>query len=345
MTGRIKLVWEKYKIVIIVIIISVLAISGIAGAVNQVKYSILHKNYVAEGLNADHMPLSTTVSYKGKNYSYNDAMINILVIGIDSDKPVSQEQEYGYMGQMDAIYLVSINTKDKSEKVFGIPRDTIGEIDIYNEDGELVNLIEAQLALQYAFSTNYETSYKLSAEAVSRVMYNIPINRVCVFNCSAIGLINDAVGGVEVTIENDFTDESGEVLEEEFVKGNTVKLNGEQAITFVRERDCSIFASAMDRVSRQEQYIGNLISVLKSQLKKKPISILNIYNKLLKEDCIYTDISKSELMYLATYARHFTLSSESMITIPGQVKGGEEYEEYHIDEQALKQMVIERFYR
>ena len=51
-------------------------------------------------------------------------------------------------------------------------------------------------------------------------MYNIPIDRVCVFNCEAIGVINDAVGGVEVTIENDFTDESGEVLEPEFYKGN-----------------------------------------------------------------------------------------------------------------------------
>ena len=83
-------------------------------------------------------------------------------------------------------------------------------------------------------------------------MYNIPIDRVCVFNCEAIGVINDAVGGVEVTIENDFTDESGEVLEPEFYKGNTLKLNGEQAVTFIRERDCSIFKSAMDRVERQE---------------------------------------------------------------------------------------------
>ena len=68
-------------------------------------------------------------------------------------------------------------------------------------------------------------------------MYNIPIDRVCVFNCEAIGVINDAVGGVEVTIENDFTDESGEVLEPEFYKGNTLKLTGEQAVTFIRERD------------------------------------------------------------------------------------------------------------
>lgn len=94
-------------------------------------------------------------------------------------------------------------------------------------------------------------------------MLNIPISRVCVFNCEAIGVINDAVGGVEVTIENDFTDESGEVLEPEFYKGNTLKLTGEQAVIFI---------------------------------------------------------------------------------IPGEVKMGEEFEEYHTDSTALKKIVLENFY-
>ena len=133
-------------------------------------------------------------------------------------------------------------------------------------------------------------------------MYNIPIDRVCVFNCEAIGVINDAVGGVEVTIENDFTDESGEVLEPEFYKGNTLKLNGEQAVTFIRERDCSIFKSAMDRVERQEQYISSLVSTAKSKLKRNPMIALSILNKLKENDCIYTDISASELMYIAQLA-------------------------------------------
>lgn len=50
---------------------------------------------------------------------------------------------------------------------------------------------------------------------------------------NSIGIINDAIGGVDVTIENDFTDESGEILEESFIKGNTVHLEG------VRENFCS----------------------------------------------------------------------------------------------------------
>ena len=163
-------------------------------------------------------------------------------------------------------------------------------------------------------------------------MYNIPIDRVCVFNCEAIGVINDAVGGVEVTIENDFTDESGEVLEPEFYKGNTLKLNGEQAVTFIRERDCSIFKSAMDRVERQEQYISSLVSTAKSKLKLK------------ENDCIYTDISASELMYIAQLAGRTHFSMEDVTTIPGEVKMGEEFEEYHTDSTALKKIVLENFY-
>ena len=166
-------------------------------------------------------------------------------------------------------------------------------------------------------------------------MYNIPIDRVCVFNCEAIGVINDAVGGVEVTIENDFTDESGEVLEPEFYKGNTLKLTGEQAVTFIRERDCSIFKSAMDRVERQEQYISSLVSTAKS---------LSILNKLKENDCIYTDISASELMYIAQLAGRTHFSMEDVTTIPGEVKMGEEFEEYHTDSTALKKIVLENFY-
>lgn len=175
-------------------------------------------------------------------------------------------------------------------------------------------------------------------------MYNIPIHRVCVFNCEAIGVINDAVGGVEVTIENDFTDESGEVLEPEFYNGNTLKLNGEQAVTFIRERDCTIFKSAMDRVERQEQYISSLVSTAKSKLKRNPMIALSILNKLKENDCIYTDISASELMYIAQLAGRTHFSMEDVTTIPGEVEIGEEFEEYHTDSTALKKMILEKFY-
>lgn len=129
-----------------------------------------------------------------------------------------------------------------------------------------------------------------------------------------------------------------------FYKGNTLKLNGEQAVTFIRERDCTIFKSAMDRVERQEQYISSLVSTAKSKLKRNPMIALSILNKLKENDCIYTDISASELMYIAQLAGRTHFSMKDVTTIPGEVKMGEEFEEYHTDSMALKKMILEKFY-
>lgn len=337
---------KKFLIITaIIIVIIVVLTSVLASYFESAKKSLKTTGSVVDGKNINHKSISDSVEYNGGQYIYNADIVNILVLGIDSDLPVTQKQEkIGDMGQTDAIYLVSIDTKKHSLQVYAIPRDSMCEVDIYDESGKLVSLMDAQLALQYNFALDCENSSRLSAEAVSRLMLNIPISRVCVFNCEAIGVINDAVGGVEVTIENDFTDESGEVLEPEFYKGNTLKLTGEQAVTFIRERDCTIFKSAMDRVERQEQYISSLVSTAKSKLKRNPMIALSILNKLKENDCIYTDISASELMYIAQLAGRTHFSMEDVTTIPGEVKMGEEFEEYHTDSTALKKMVLENFY-
>lgn len=339
---------NKRKNIIIIIILAAVIISLLSVVFiyyKRAEKSLKDNSVAAKGRNVDYKALDDGVDYNGEKYIYNDNIVNILVLGVDSDLPVTQQQEnIGDMGQTDAIYLVSIDTKKKSLMVYAIPRDSMCEIDVYNKAGKLVSLLDAQLALQYNFALDCVNSSRLSAEAVSRLMYNIPIDRVCVFNCEAIGVINDAVGGVEVTIENDFTDESGEVLEPEFYKGNTLKLNGEQAVTFIRERDCSIFKSAMDRVERQEQYISSLVSTVKSKLKRNPMIALSILNKLKENDCIYNDISVSELMYIAQLAGRTHFSMEDVTTIPGEVKMGEEFEEYHTDSTALKKIVLENFY-
>ena len=100
----------------------------------------------------------------------------------------------------------------------------------------------------------------------------------------------------------------------------------------------------MDRVERQEQYISSLVSTVKSKLKRNPMIALSILNKLKENDCIYTDISVSELMYIAQLAGRTHFSMEDVTTIPGEVKMGEEFEEYHTDSTALKKIVLENFY-
>lgn len=139
---------EKNIIIIIIlaaVIISLLSVVFIY--YKKVENSLKDNSVVAKGRNVDYKALDDDVDYNDEKYIYNDNIVNILVLGVDSDLPVTQKQEkIGDMGQTDAIYLVSIDTKKHSLQVYAIPRDSMCEVDIYNESGKLVSLMDAQLA-------------------------------------------------------------------------------------------------------------------------------------------------------------------------------------------------------
>ena len=71
-------------------------------------------------------------------------------------------------------------------------------------------------------------------------------------NVSSIPLLNDEVGGVTVTIEEDGLEVKDPLLK----KGSIVHLNGSQAELFVRYRDITKPQTALSRMDRQQQYTG-----------------------------------------------------------------------------------------
>ena len=68
-------------------------------------------------------------------------------------------------------------------------------------------------------------------EAVSHLFYGIPIHGYCSLNMEVITLINDAVGGVTVTVPEDL-----KYGDAEMGKGSR-SISGEDAYTFVQYRD------------------------------------------------------------------------------------------------------------
>lgn len=347
--GKRKTGCKNKKIIICIAGVLALLVAGAAVAlclinVNARRSLVSTKKSVIEGKNLSGKDIDNTIEYAGKTYVYNSDLVNILVLGTDSDKGISQTSSVGNMGQSDAMYLVSVDTKKKDIHIYGIPRDSMTAIEIYDDNNRLIKIADAQITLQYAFGDSNKRSAGLSAKSVSGLLYNLPVNRVCVFNYDAITTINDSVGGVEVTFENEFTDESGEIVDPEFVKGNTITLTGEQAGKFLRERDCSIEESAMDRLARQEMYISHLLDKVMVQVKKNPFKILDIEKQLKNNDCIYTDISSTEMLYLSSIVKGSGIDMDGIVTIPGTVKQGEEYEEYHVDSSELKKLIIDDFY-
>lgn len=340
---------RKKKIIMICGIFAVIVIAVvtffISSSLTTRKRLLADGNKVITGKNIKGKSLGESVSYNDKEYVYNNNLVNILVLGVDLQTGVSESNPAGSMGQSDAMYLISVDVKKDSVKVYGIPRDSMSEVEVYNTDNKLVQIANAQITLQYAFGNNCERSSELSAKSVSGLMYGVPIHRVCVFNYEAIAVINDAVGGVEVTFENDFSDESGINFEPEFIKGNTITLNSQQAFDFLWERDCNIQDSALDRLSRQEQYIANLAAKFKTKIKKKPWSVIDVIKQLNDKDSIYTDMSTSEILYLSQKAAKSGFNMENVLTLPGRNSMGDEYVEYNIDNEQLKEMIVEGFYK
>ena len=149
-----------------------------------------------------------------------------------------------------------------------------------------------------------------------------------------IPILNDAVGGVTVTVLEDIN-AFGVSLNE----GETVTLTGEQAYAYTRSRDTSVFDSATRRLERQNQYILALMSKIKGVTSQGESKLTSIYESA--EDYIVTNI---DFLKLAEDVSAYGFDESNIYTIPGETIMGARFEEHYIDENALYDMIIEIFY-
>ena len=173
-------------------------------------------------------------------------------------------------------------------------------------------------------------------DCVSNLFFNIPIHGYISLNMGGIGLLNDAIDGVEVTVLQDIEDENRNV---HLVQGETKVLNGDEAYVYVRSRDTSEFDSASDRLKRQEQYLNGLLPQMQRKIKGVS-SAASIYKKA--EDYLYSNIDYARMadeMADMSYD-----SSQDMHSVPGEVVMGEQLEEFHVDEEGLYQLILDVFY-
>lgn len=278
------------------------------------------------------------VKYKGQIYAYNEDIMTFLFMGIDQRSETAREVAEGTDGgQADALFLLALNPHNKTASVIGINRNTMTEIDIYNEEGAYVNTVIAQIAVQHGFGNGVEKSCEYQEKAVSRLFYNLPIHGYAAVNMSAIETLNDEVGGVDVTVLEDMTTASSL-----FREGDTVHLEGKDALTYVRYRDEEAFASADRRLERQKQYLTEFIKAAKGMAKKDITSVVRLYQAV--SPMMVTDISMDEAVYLASQALDYRIGPDDFYMLKGETVMGEQFEEYNIDEKALYELILQIFY-
>lgn len=278
------------------------------------------------------------VRYEGVHYRYNDEILTFLFMGIDKMGPVKDAKSGIDGGQSDAIFLLMLNPKSKEASVIGVNRDTMTEIDVYSKGGNYLGSTTAQLTLQHGYGDGRELSCERSMSAVSKLFYNLPIHGYCAINMGAIPLINDAVGGVELTVLEDVKDGKKLVFKE----GETVRLKGDDAYKYIRMRDVNSFESAGRRLDRQKQYLSAYAQTAMSAMKEDITLPVTLYSTLSKY--MVTDITVDEVSYLATQVMDYHFGSENMYSLVGATVMGETYEEFYVDEKALYELILQVFY-
>lgn len=274
------------------------------------------------------------VTYKGKKYAYNDHLSNYLFLGVDTDGDIQLERRNMSAGQSDAIYLVSYDRKEESLRILSIPRDTMTDIQLYNESGDYIGHTEMQITLQYAYGDGKRKSCELAADAVSYLLYGMPILGYASINTESIPLLASVVDGVPLTVPDD----SLEKVNPTFRAGEEVVINEENAEQFLRYRDTHQHHQALVRMNRQKVFISAFAKKLKSLQAEDPHTVTDVYEKL--KPLMITNITNDIFLDLAAASREGGIE-----TVPGESVATERYDEYHVDEDALYELVLDMFYK
>lgn len=291
-----------------------------------------------------------TILYDGKEYLYDENHTNILFLGIDKDLPMDVKRETGSLGMADAILLVSLDSVENTMDIIAIPRETITSVTVTDEDGSENGKQDLVLTYQYAFGRTPEQSGTLMMEAVSELLYGIPIEKYCAVNFEAVPILNDEVGGVDVEVLENLTN-----LHPSFIKGRTVHLDGSMAFDYIHYRDINRHGTTLSRMDRQKQYILAYLQKMKSFADESVESLFDLYERLGVN--MSTNITTEDMVSLTNRFSETTFDQMEVVRIPGEGKTGQEYmAEYDVnydvnydvfiaDEDQLKKLVIDIFYK
>ncbi len=281
------------------------------------------------------------LEYQGKIYRRNTAVRAILCLGIDNEDIMEKQNVSGKGGQADAILLVAQDASSDTVQILMIPRDTMTEITLFDYFGNELGKDIQHLNLSYAYGDGREESCKLMAEALSDLLFGLKVDGYFAVNMSTIAVLNDEVGGVEVTIE----DSSLAEHYPEFPLGEKVLLQGDSAQKYVRYRDINQYETALQRMDRQKGYIKAYLETAKQRQKEDDQLIVRLVHDI--ETYALTNLAKDQYMDmgLAFLNSPQVMEDGDFISVPGEVRETDLYEEFYPDQEQLKEIILRLFYK
>lgn len=324
---RIKRRRRIRTLLIVLLVIGAVAAAGwgfVNHSVNQGKKKIEEKTEKVIKAKGD------TITYNGKKYELNKHMATVAFIGFDGRNNDDGTQK----GQSDTVMVVALNTDTGEARGIVIPRDSMVAVDTYS-NGSFAGQVTEQLCLQFAYGTDGDNSSTLTAAAASRVLDNIPVDYYYTLNIEGVAPINDSIGGVTLV-------PTQTVPGTAVVEGQETTLFGTSAEKYVQWRDTTELTSSLDRTARQVSYVQAFAAKMLNSAKSNPAVLINLYQTM--GDYTWTNLGLDEFSYLATTMLEHGLTSFDVVTLQGTMQQGDAFAEFYLDQDNVKQTVVDTFY-
>ncbi len=285
--------------------------------------------------------MEDVITYNGKKYQKNNAIVNLLFLGVDSS---SERVGLGYRSDM--MMICAVDTANKTATLLSIPRDTYTNVDkIDDHTGNVINTELNRLNAAYAFGggpNNYSAANSMSCiqrflerrcDLVNQLGFtlDIPVNFYASLNMDGITQVCKAVDGVEVTLDTNIPGVGR--------KGETVTLKYDKAEAYLRNRHHSE-GSDFGRTSHQRTFMIALAKKVKSMGAVD--IILNLYDEL--EKYVRTNLNTDQMLDFAKILKNVDIDSIQQLTIPGESKTIDGSSVVIHDEQGTLEMLLSIYY-
>jgi LCP family protein required for cell wall assembly len=272
--------------------------------------------------------------YNGGRYIKNDAIETVLLMGLDKYADQAANSLDGQ--QADMLLLLILDRNSGTCTPLHINRDTMCTIYQLDAMGEPFMPLNGQICLAHAYGSGGRDSCRNQVRAVSELLYDAPINHYASVTMDAVGIINNLVGGVTVMVLDDLS-----ALDSALVQGETVTLQGDQALTYVRARMGLADPTNLNRMKRQQQYLTALQQKFTQELAENDDLSRQIITAV--SDDMVSDFTVNSMSSFVDMATTYTFTP--IREIAGEAVYSEDRSpEFYADEDALYQTVVELFY-
>jgi len=174
-----------------------------------------------------------------------------------------------------------------------------------------------------------------SMKAVSSLLGGIPIDFYLALNIDGIAALNDALGGVTVTLAEDLS-----ALDPAMVPGATLQLTGTQAELYLRGRRGAGSGTNRERMARQQIYLSQLADLLDAKLQADANFAGELYDVL--EPYLSTNLSRGRLINEIWAARDYERAD--LIEPEGSYKiAPDGFVEFFADQEQMHKYAAELF--